>query len=499
MSRLSRRTFLKGALAGGALAGASGLLPMTAGATGLVPATLGNGQTYKILEVFLDGGADFWAHAYDVPSWVGRATRFQPGLLTIPLTSPLDDWHPLFTGANPAWVPSLPSDRWYFGAAANGEQVYWGPALKPLWPHAGRARLIAVGHGFSVHDLATYLALTGTSLGRPIAASLGAALNRSRAPGEAPVSFVVPVAQGGFTSNTTLPAATATGFHGADNQPVLVTCGNTSIQARLDRSTPAAGSTVARASGDPLRNHYDTRYRAMLFNGGSRSRSRAYDAYEGSLATLEQHAGLRQRLQGVSFALPSTANAADNATSTAIRAAAGLLGNGARHVTVVDNGWDTHDDSAYSTVEGYAAYVTRKTFQLAHALAEVIAAGTLDLTSTLVFVHSEFGRRQSWVSGGNGGDHNPSGYPVLLLGGPITHPGIAGSITGPTSPGGAPYFDGNHGVAAVRGAVALAAGIDPWQPDMYAESTEWLGGALQSFNTPADGNAAVLEQAILGL
>ncbi|APR83110.1 Hypothetical protein A7982_08459 [Minicystis rosea] len=501
MSGFSRRSFLKGALAGGAIAGASAVVPRIAGASGLTTATLSNGRTYKILEIFLDGGADFWAHAYQVPTWVGNATQYNPGLSTISTGSP-NDWSPLFTGvSDPTLCPPTPLHRTFFAFAPNGDRVYWGPGVTPLVPHAGRARMVILRHSFPFHEGAGPLALTGNALGRAGAFSLGAAVNRTRAPGEAPVSFVIAVGEGHGTN--TLSSATAIGAHGTENAPVLVAMGNTALAAQLARDVPPAGSTVARSDGDALRRHYNNRYRSMLYHAGSRTRSRAYDAYEGALGTLQQHQGVQARINGVSFAVPPTTNAAQNATVGAIEAAAGLLANGARHVLVADAGWDTHTGSYYSTFEGYAAYLTKRTYQVAYGIHKVIASGAIDLDDTLVFIHSEFGRHQSSPNSngvvGNGTEHNPEGYPVLLLGGPITTRGIAGILTGPANPFGIAVGDGVYGVTAVRAAVSLAAGIDPWQADMYSQSEDWFGLYLSQFTTLSAGNVPVLEQGIFGL
>lgn len=507
MNKLSRRGLLKGALAGGALAGASAIWPRLGNANGPIAASLSTGQTYNVLEIFLDGGADFWDHAYQA-DWAQNATRHgAPGLLHFMHQSPTNDWLPIFAGVSDlGMVPWAPDEQIPFGTSDGGEDVSWGPGFKPLAPYLDNARMVAIHHEFPFHEGAAHLAVTGTSLGRPAASSLGAAVNRARSPGEAPVSFTLVVGQP--TGANTLPAAMATGFHGAANRPVLIPIGNTTLHGQLDRGTPPPFSAVARADGDPLRGHYQSRYRSMLVHGGSRARSRAFDAYEGSIATLSQHAGLQQRLAGVSFAIPSTDDVAHNPTATAIDAAAGLIQNGARNVLVVDSYWDTHDGSFYTDANAYARYLVSKTFRVTHAIAAAIARGALQLRQTLVFIHSEFGRRVSLPSAQNpnpnGSEHNPEGYPVLLLGGPITSRAIAGHITGPAAPGGASVADGRYGVADVRAAVALAAGIDPWHAHMYAESTDWLGSRFHddvlSHGDPLSaGTRPILEQAIFGI
>jgi hypothetical protein len=492
MSGLSRRSFVRNLVAGGLLAGAA-MAPRRARATGgPLDGGLSTGGPYKVLEIFLNGGADLWPHLFDTSfasnvSWVNPA-----GLATISST----DWNTLFAPVTePTWVPTGASDTHTFGTLPGIGSVRWGPAARPLWESglASRSRMVVVGHEFFPHEAGVPLALTGTSIGRPSGFALGAALNRNRLSGEAPVGFVVPVRNSGIPGHI-LSAASAVGFHGAGNRPVVIGCGTNSIFTQIARDTPVA-STVARADGDVLRSYYNGRYRSMLLRGATRTRSSGYDAYEGSHSTLVDHAGVAARLSepGLTFLLPATSTAVDNPTSTAVRAATGILAAGARHVTVLDSDWDTHANAAGPTPESYALFILRKTYWLTHALAEAVDSGALDLSDTLVYIHSEFGRNHE---GTNGTGHYPAGYPVLLIGGPIVNPGIAGNFT---SPGAYPVSDGNYGVAAVRASVALAAGLDPWHADMYSQSHEWLGNAVLGYGTPSAANVPELETNILGM
>lgn len=491
MSGLSRRSFVRNLVAGGLLAGAAAA-PRRARATGgPLDGGLSDGHTYKVLEVFLNGGADLWPHLFRT-SFVNDVSLVNPGLATIPTST----WNTLFAPVTePTWVPTGPSDTQLFGTLPGAGDVRWGPAARPLW-QAGlgaRTRMVVVGHEFFPHEAGVPLALTGTSLGRPSGFSLGAALNRNRLAGEAPVGFVVPVRSSGIPGHI-LAAASAVGFHGAGNRPVVIGCGNDSIFSNIARDTPGAG-ILARSDGDVLRNYYNGRYRSMLVRGATRTRSVGYDAYEGSLGTLVDHEGVASRLSepGLTFVNPSTSTVVNNPTATAIRAAAGILAAGAQHVTVLDSDWDTHANAAGPTPEAYALFILRKTYWLTHALAEVVDSGALDLSDTLIFIHSEFGRNHEAA---NGTGHYPAGYPVLLMGGPVVTPGIAGDLT---SPGTNPVSDGTYGVADVRAAVALAAGLDPWHTEMYSQSDRWLGEAVQDYGTPSDANVPVLETNILGM
>jgi hypothetical protein len=513
VSGLSRRSFLGGALAGGALAGASTLLPGSARASGSLTLTPAFGGPYKILEIYLNGGADLWMHAYQVAwakyaTWLGHSASTS-GLDYITST----DWSTAFAVSgggsppHPTWVPAHPTDHITFGTDAASQAVRWGAALKPLWMTGLQysTRMIMVGHGFFPHEGGIPLALTGTSFGRPIACGLGAPLNRVRAAGSPPVSWVLPVRAAGIGA-LTVQSAAATGFHGAQNQPVVIAVGDNSIFGRIARGTPA-GSTVARAAGDPLRTLYKDSYRSMLNHGG-RARSRAYDAYEGSLLTMEGYAGVSSQIAGLSFATPASPDVYNNGVSTAIKAAFGLFAAAARHVTVVDTDWDTHSNGGTYTASDYAINNTRKVYAIAHAIAHAAATGAFNPADTMIYIHSEFGR---YHEGSNGTQHGPRAYPVMLIGGPVntaaspSNPLVgtaldlsSSSIINDPNATDLDYSGDTYGITDVRAAVALAAGIDPWNSDMYVESDDWLGNVVAAAGGSTSASNYTLQTDILG-
>lgn len=493
MAHPTRRTLLRG-IAAGALAGAAVRPRIARAAPGDLDGGLSTLTSYKVLEIFLGGGADLWPAFYYVPGEVSNASWVNPyGLDDI---APAD-WAAVMAGCNPAWEPAGPTAVTSFDTSPTlGSAVHWGPATAPLTALGldSVARVAVVGHEFPPHEGGVPLALTGTSLGRPIGFGLGAALNRNRPSGDAPVSFVIAVRDSGIPGYI-LRAASSYGFHGAGNRPAVIGCGSDHIHDQLDRTALIPGSTISQADGDTLRAYYDSRYRSMLRRSAVQTRSSGYEAYQGSLSSVLDFAGVESRLAGATFVPPLVNTAADNPTATAIRAAAEVLSAGGQHVTVVDIDWDAHENGLGGiTKQSYAAYNLKKTLWVTHALAEVIDSGALDLSTTLVYIHSEFGRVHE---GTNGGAHHPDGYPVVLLGGPIVNPGLVGDFGGL---GTNPYTDGDYGVAAVRAAVALAAGLDPWHPDMYAQSNEWLGNVLSGYiGSLSSANIPVLETAVLGM
>ena len=150
---------------------------------------------------------------------------------------------------------------------------------------------------------------------------------------------------------------------------------------------------------------------------------------------------------------------------TQLHAAASLLSSGpARYVCTIDRGiagsYDTHQIRHMETI-------CSNMYNVMHHLADVIhhptdnPNGLINLDETLIMMHTEFGR-EPWIENGRGRDHWPVGYVTTLIGGPIPS-------GGPTIGGGIDPTDGRtatnfrYSPADVRGAMLLAAGIDPFE------------------------------------
>ncbi len=138
----------------------------------------------------------------------------------------------------------------------------------------------------------------------------------------------------------------------------------------------------------------------------------------------------------------------------------------ARYVCTIDRGiagsYDTHQINHMETI-------CSNMYNVMHHLADVIhhptfnPEGLIDLNETMVVVHTEFGR-EPWIENGRGRDHWPYGFITLLIGGVITSgPSIGGGID-PSN--GRTHADFRYSATDIRGAVLLAAGIDP-----FAEGT----------------------------
>jgi hypothetical protein len=127
------------------------------------------------------------------------------------------------------------------------------------------------------------------------------------------------------------------------------------------------------------------------------------------------------------------------------------------------------DSHATTSLAAHATVHATNQWSTSRAIEEVVASGDLDLDDTMVLMHSEFGR---YHPGGaaTGTEHWTRGYPMVLIGGPVRTRRVRGALSFSTPQGVATGGWNNqpHNPTDVRCAVALAAGLDPFGPDMYA-------------------------------
>jgi uncharacterized protein (DUF1501 family) len=161
-------------------------------------------------------------------------------------------------------------------------------------------------------------------------------------------------------------------------------------------------------------------------------------------------------------------------TKTMIKAASSLLAGPARYVCVVDSGlvrdYDTHGDvvHSYSHVLSTCANYFDTLKHLADNIYDptINPTGQLNLDNTMVVLTTEFGRTSTIVNTGR--DHNPQGYVAVIIGGrPATSPSVGGAIDA----NGNTVAEYKYSPADLRGAILLAAGIDPFAaPGNFRES-----------------------------
>jgi hypothetical protein len=453
------------------------------------PWTCANYQPKKILEIFLQFGASLWetfwlsgtstgpdfaAHGldeFDKPTYPSDA-RFAD------LT-----WDP---NGSPCFASDMPSSRLdsnLFGTASDGEKIYWGASTKPLYLRSdilSRARLVTQYHDLAPHDAAIPYSVTGLKRGNPRFAGTGAAIQRralaidpSR---QLPASFIL-------HSHSDLYAEflAAVGVHPGYARPVVIRVQDT------DAFYTALGRTGITSDSDRLLSalRYEFRDRLRFQGAGDPIRSAGFASYWAAAELLAQSQPLQALFANQVLVIdrsiavctrqnPQARQApAEPSLKTMLNAAATLLTSpgGAEYVGIIDTGlansYDTHLKDHLLTTN---ANFYNLSYYLAHLIKHPInnPSGLIDLDETMILVSSEFGRTNGINSQNFGRDHWPYGYAGLLIGGPIPPSTTGGSILGAIGKGDgitAPLY--RYSPTDIRGAMLLAAGVDPFAPGNF--------------------------------
>jgi Protein of unknown function (DUF1501) len=441
MTRISRRKLL-GACAG--LAAGSALLDPGIARADHYVAT--GGPTYKVLEIYLKGGLSMGETLWSVDAATDAWSFITPGVTDL-------EWSALVPGTVPA--DQVPADfsfdsTWLASIPADGRDLFLGPSAKPLAAASvlDRARVVATSHDLLPHEAAVPFTLMGNRLGRAVSSGLGAVVNHLH-------SGVIDVPSVVFHKNADafLHHALATGQFGAEHTPLAVRVGQ---DVSFDRGALEA-SGFSREDGDPLRGLYVSRYENLLTHGVDRTRSRAFDAYDGSNLHLGNWAAIDSLLAPLDLVVGASPDRVDNHTVKAIHAASSLLtGTSVEYALVFDQGltndYDSHNVTASELVHAERQAVSF--WSVCHALAEAVLAGTLDLDTTMVVINSEFGRKDK--DGGTGTEHSFRGYATMFLGGPIL--AATSTVIGNLDDDAVATDDVS--AVDVRAAIALALGID---------------------------------------
>jgi hypothetical protein len=486
----TRRGVLRGLLGSAAVASAG--YSNTARASTLTPFTLpsANGQSFKILEIFQAGGAShretFWAENPEaLPTWKALSGVDWANDIGFDYSGPLP---------NPNFTLNMNC------------AVRLGPACHPIQGHDlyKRMRLIPVTHHIGAHRPAAYLGLTGLPMGRTRASGLGAAIQRHYGGPGTLASYVIDAADN--FANYPMYAA-ASGIHGSQHRPLIIPVRtNTQMMSLLDRQNTTGAQ-------DDLLDYYNTRYgQRLTYPGGHVGRSDGYATYRAAIDRALSSQTLKNTLQGTPLGNnPLTGfngnSLAYGRTHRAISLAAHLLDSpGVRHVCVVERGrfnYDSHQGN-YTDPDGLIRHATHQSgnaWSIMRALAELVDSGVLDLSNTLIWIRSEFGRTRN-VGTQLGTNHWHRGQPNVLIGlnerdvrGYIRFPSntytamtTAGCATGPV--GGAltdgGYAEQPNGSALsnirptdVSAGVYMAAGLDPFHTDCFLPSeTSVVPGTL---------------------
>lgn len=490
--QLGRRRFLKFLAVGGAqlavgtlglgtwLRGAHAAPPCDVGNWGAIPGTVGgaggwtceNHAGFKILEIYLNAGASPW-ETFWLPG-NGAVPNFSDyGMGTLPLN--LLNW-----GANtasfpcePPDIPAAPTNAQLFAAQSGGGNIYWGAPARPLYRRNDilpRCRMITQYHELAPHEAAIPYALAGLRLGNPRRAGTGAAVQRrARVVNPAqvlPVSYVMH-RNTTFTAN----AAATTGAHPGSSRPLVIQV----------QGTNAFVDNLARAGITPesdellLAMRHEYRDRLRFRGAGNPVRSSGFDGYWVAVELLDDAPALQALFPGNLLVIDSNENICPTHPSataspvphakTMLQAAASLLSSGpARYVCTIDSGlagsYDTHGDGS----QEHLLHTSTNLYNVLHHLAAIIhhpvnnPGGTLNLNDTMVIINTEFGRTPN-INASNGRDHWPQGYVTTLIGGPMAG---GATVRGAIDATGMTVATHRYSPTDVRGAVLLAAGIDPF-------------------------------------
>ena len=495
-TRMHRRRFLEtlacGA-AGAALARVPGVSALPLVGTGITnPGNLACrnlvmpclDRNYRVCEIFLRGGL-----ACFETLWVTYATSDlagDPGYLNDLNWSDLTD-RPV-------------SSNYYLNLTLPLGTPSLGPSAEPLFALGSarpKMRVVAVQHDLLPHEAAVPYALTGTRLGRQTLAGMASAFNAVySADGGAPASVVFH-----SQSDVWIPYASATGVHGSEHAPLVVRLGDDAFVANLDRA--ARGLTP----GDGLLSLYQDRYAEAMSFQGEPVRSGALASYASAQRYLADAPTLIPIFEGLDLDVPRRATALHEpcANQNCVRAALEVLSSnrdsGAEPLryalAIADSNaarksFDSHD-GLVSDVTEHTHAQHYALWQIFDVLREAHADGTWDPDETMVFINTEFGRRQK-VAGTPGTEHQPEGYVNVLIGGPVATDGHVGGIDVWSATG---VAAGDYTTTDVRAAVAMAAGIDPYQDSVFGESTDFSGSAIDGL--VRDARYDVLTDQILGI
>lgn len=433
-----------------------------------------NHDGYKILEIFLRPGASQW-ESFWLP---GNVTPdfSSYGMASLALNQM--NWT-ANSGLFPCESPDIPTsfdDAQLFASQSGGGNIFWGAPTKPIYRRSDifdRCRMITQYHDLLPHEAAVPYVMSGLTLGNPRRAGSGSAIQRrARAvqPDQLlPVSYVLHTSDT-FGANN----AAANGTHPGFAKPVVIRVTNSnSFVNSLARTGITSESDELFLS---LRHEFRDRLR---FRGyGDTVRSEGFDSYWVAAELLEKGPDLQAlfadnilvRDNNVNVC-PTHPGATPNntpGTKTLINAAAHLLTSGpARYVCAIDTGiagtYDSHGNINGSS-QSHLLDTSANIYNMMHHLADAIyhptnnPEGTINLDETMIVINTEFNRTPN-VNVNNGRDHWPQGGVSVMIGGP--HSG-GPSILGAIDATGFTEVSHRYSATDMRGAVMLAAGIDPF-------------------------------------
>lgn len=443
---MQRRTFFKTAglaAAAGAGAGAFGILrqPRAHAGWGEWPADKAGSmipverQAKRVLELYLYGGMNAFDTFYTVPSWGMGQQRF------------LNAYYPQTVArfGDCGFAGELTEP---FGEDSNGETIHLGPWVSPLRARpdiTARMRVLVQRHDLLPHEGANPYALTGSRLGSPRLAGVGAAIQRHFLDREgglraSPYAYVLYPGVDFPTDN--VRAASSVGFHPGSARPLSVTVDpNSSLSQLLARPGVAANREQFDKAVDYYLRTYQNRFRA----GGKGQPTRSAERRNYEFAHFARQ-GADQLQSVLSSDLFEPTNGPEcgeqgdiDKSRMQARMAASLLtraSDDARYVQWIDGGLIPNGSGGHDTHDNHVNDASRNVSHTMQCLADIINKpgegdpAKVDLDDTMIVINTEFGRTPH-RQGDNGLNHWPQGMVNVLIGGPISaaEKGVYGAIT----------------------------------------------------------------------
>ena len=395
----------------------------------------GERQAESVLELYMYGGMNAFDTFYTVPTWGMGQQRF--------LNAFLPESEQRFGQCG---YPGELTEA--FGEDALGETVHLGPwisALRERPDILARMRVVVQRHDLLPHEGANPYALTGSRLGSPRLAGVGAAIQRHflEQPGglrATPYAYVLYPGVEFPTDN--VRAASAVGFHPGSARPLSVTVDpNSQLGVLLGR--PAVQGR--RDEFDGAVDHYLRTYQQRFRPGGKGAPTRAAERsnYEFAHFARNGAAQLESVLPGSVFEPIAGEACGDNEgvdkPAMQARLAANLLtraSDRARYVQWIDGGLRPNGAGGHDTHSDHVNDSSRNVGHTMQALADIINKpgeanpDKIDLDKTMVVINTEFGRTPHRQDD-TGLNHWPQGMVNVFIGGPVSakEKGIYGAIT----------------------------------------------------------------------
>ncbi|HFE45003.1 MAG TPA: DUF1501 domain-containing protein [Nannocystis exedens] len=390
-------------------------------------------QAQNVLELYLYGGVTAFDTFYTVPKWGQGNQTF--------LNTFLADTEARFQGCGFAGELTEP-----FADDQNGVEVHLGPWTTPLRERPDiidRLRVIVQRHDSLPHEGANPFALTGSRLGSPRLAGVGASIQRHflERPGglrSTPYAYVLYPGVDFPTDN--VKAASAVGLHPGSARPLsVIVDSNSELSNLLSRNSVGDRRAEFDAAVDHYMRDYESRFRPGGKGAATRSAGRSNYGFSHFARRSAQElqdvlaSEFFQNIDGQECTVQDLDMPAMQA-----RLAASLLtrkDDRARYVQWIDGGLRPHPAAGHDTHQEHVNYASANVSHTLRQLAAIINKpgeddpNKIDLATTMIIINTEFGRTP-YVQGDDGLNHWPQGMVNVIIGGPISKAerGIYGAI-----------------------------------------------------------------------